>query len=143
MNYVKKQVRRKSGTDLKVEQRLYSQFVYYNITYVLLPKYPVSLATHDQLAIQFSDEFKEICNYISNQLNNVNASNRLRVKVIYNVLLLEKIPKICSEIEKTDKTKRQYRRMVVNNYVILYTIDEIEKIVYVAHIYYGGRNYLK
>ena len=33
--------------------------------------------------------------------------------------------------------------MVVNNYVILYTIDEIEKIVYVAHIYYGGRNYLK
>ena len=49
---------------------------------------------------------------------------------------------MCTEIEKTDKTERQYRRMVVNNYVILYTIDEQEKIVYVAHIYYGGRNYL-
>ena len=81
-----------------------------------------------KLTNQFLDEFEEICNYISNQLNNVNASNRLRAKVIYNVLLLEKFPKICSEIEKTDKTKRQYRRMVVNNYVILYTIDEIEKI---------------
>lgn len=32
--------------------------------------------------------------------------------------------------------------MIVNNYVILYTINELEKIVYIAHIYYGGRNYL-
>ena len=38
--------------------------------------------------------------------------------------------------------ERKYRRMPVNNYVILYTINEPEKIVYVAHIYYGGRNYL-
>ena len=49
---------------------------------------------------------------------------------------------MCTEIEKTDRTERQYRRMIVNNYVILYTIDELEKIVYIAHIYYGERNYL-
>ena len=95
-----------------------------------------------KLADQFLEEFEEICDYISNKLKNTNASNRLREKVIYNVLLLENSPKMCTEIEKTDKTERQYRRMVVNNYVILYTIDEQEKIVYVAHIYYGGRNYL-
>ena len=49
---------------------------------------------------------------------------------------------MCTEIEKIDKPKRQYRRMVINNYVILYTIDEIEKIVYIAHIYCGRRDYL-
>ena len=49
---------------------------------------------------------------------------------------------MCTEIEIADRTERQYRRLVVNNYVILYTIDEEEKIVYIAHIYYGGRNYL-
>ena len=38
---------------------------------------------------------------------------------------------MCTEIEKTDRTERKYRRMVVNNYVILYTIDEPKKIVYV------------
>ena len=32
--------------------------------------------------------------------------------------------------------------MVINNYVILYTIDKAEETVYVAHIYYGGRNYI-
>ena len=95
-----------------------------------------------KLADQFLYEFEEICNYISNKLENIDASNRLREKVIFNVLLLENSPKMCTEIEKMDRTKRQYRRMIINNYVVLYTIDETEKIVYVAHIYYSGRNYL-
>ena len=95
-----------------------------------------------KLADQFLDEFEEICDYISSKLKNIDASNRLREKVIYNVLLLENSPQMCTEIEKIDRTERQYRRMVVNSYVILYTIDEPEKIVYVAHIYYDGRNYL-
>ncbi len=95
-----------------------------------------------KLTDQFLDEFEEICYYISNELKNINASNRLREKVMYNVLLLENSPKMCTEIEKTDRTERQYRRMVINNYVILYTINEQEKKVYIAHIYYEGRNYL-
>ena len=93
-----------------------------------------------KLTDQFLDEFGEICDYISNNLKNINASNRLREKVIYDVLLLENFPRRCTEIEKTDRTEKKYRRMIVNNYVILYTIEETEKIVYVAHIYYGGRN---
>lgn len=101
-----------------------------------------SMEYNVKLADEFIEEFEEVCNYISNKLKNIEASNRLREKVIYNVLLLENSPQMCTEIEKTDRTERQYRRMVVNNYVILYTIDEMEKTVYVAHIYYGGRNYL-
>lgn len=95
-----------------------------------------------KLTEEFLEEIEEICNYISNKLKNIDASNRLREKVMYNVLLLENSPRMCTEIEKIDRTERQYRRMVVNNYIILYTIDETEKVVYVAHIYYGGRNYL-
>ena len=95
-----------------------------------------------KLTDQFLDEFEEICDYISNKLKNMDASNRLREKVIYNILLLENFPKMCVEIEKVDRTERNYRRMIVNNYVILYTIDELEKVIYIAHIYYSGRNYL-
>ena len=86
----------------------------------------------------FLEEIEEICNYITNKLKNIDASNRLREKVIYNILLLENAPKMCAKIEKVDRVKRQYRRLVVNNYIILYTVDEKEKIVYIAHIYYGG-----
>jgi len=95
-----------------------------------------------KLTNQFLDEFEETCDYISNKLKNIDASNRLREKVIYNILLLENSPRMCTEIEKTNRTEKQYRRMIVNNYVILYTINELEKTVYIAHIYYGGRNYL-
>ena len=95
-----------------------------------------------KLTDQFLDEFEEICDYISNKLKNIDASNRLREKVIYNIFLLENSPRMCIEIENADRSERQYRRLVVNNYVILYTIDEEQKIVYIAHIYYGGRNYL-
>ena len=85
-----------------------------------------------KLTDQFLDEFEEICDYISNKLKNIDVSNRLREKVIYNILLLENSPRMCTKIEKADRTERQYIRLVVNNYVILYTIDELEKIVYIA-----------
>ena len=92
--------------------------------------------------IQLPQGLEEICDYITNILKNEDASNRLREKVMYNVLLLEKSPEMFVEIEKIDKTERNYRKIVINNYVILYTVDKTEKNVYIAHIYYGGRNYM-
>ena len=49
-----------------------------------------------KLTAEFLEEIEEICNYISNKLKNIDASNRLREKVIYNVLLLENSPKMCT-----------------------------------------------
>lgn len=95
-----------------------------------------------KLTDEFLDEIDDICNYISNNLKAPDAANRLREKVVYNILMLEKSPRIFMKIEKMAKTERQYRRIVINNYVILYTIDENEKIIYIAHIYYSGRNYI-
>lgn len=53
----------------------------------------------------FLEEIEEICNYITNKLKNIDASNRLREKVIYNILLLENAPKMCAKIEKVDRVK--------------------------------------
>lgn len=60
-----------------------------------------------------------------------------------NIIFLEEYPKMFAKIEKKSKLKRQYRRIVVNHYIILYTIDEDEKTVYIAHIYYSRTNYIK
>lgn len=95
-----------------------------------------------KLTEEFIEEIDDICDYISINLKAVDAANRLREKVIYNILLLERTPRMFAEIDKIDKTERQYRRIVVNNYVILYTIDDKNKTIYIAHIYYGGRNYI-
>lgn len=95
-----------------------------------------------KLTEEFLKEFKKICYYISTNLNATKAANRLREKVIYNILLLEETPRMFEEIGKMYKTHKQYRKITINNYVILYTIDDENKIIYIAHIYYGGRNYI-
>ena len=46
-------------------------------------------------------------------------------------------------LEEYDRLKREYRRIVINNYILLYTIDESKKIVYVSHMYYGEQNYFQ
>lgn len=95
-----------------------------------------------KLTEEFLEEIEKTCEYISDKLKNIDASNRLREKVMYNVLLLEDSPKMFVEIEKTDKTKRAYRKIIVDNYTVLYTIDEKNKIAYIAHIYYRRQNYI-
>lgn len=46
------------------------------------------------------------------------------------------------KLKKIDELKRRYRRIVIKNFVILYTIDEDNSVVYVSNMYYGGRNYI-
>ena len=95
-----------------------------------------------KLTATFLEEVDEICRYISIRLKAIDAAKRLREKIAYNILLLESSPKMFTEIEKTEKTARKYWRIVINNYVVLYTIDEDKNTVYVSHIYYGGTDYM-
>ena len=69
------------------------------------------------------------------------AAKRLMEKVENEVQKLKYAPKIHTEIEKYDELKRNYRRIVINNFIILYTIDENNMVVYISHMYYGGRDY--
>lgn len=87
-------------------------------------------------------EMNKIYNYITEDLCAENAARRLMEKVEEEVQKLKCAPKIHTEIKKFDELKRNYRRIVINNYVLLYTINEEENIVFVSHMYYGGRNYM-
>ena len=96
--------------------------------------------------IVFSDncleEIEESCNYIEKVLKAEQASNRLREKIRETIRELKYSPKIYAKIDKTDKAGRVYRRIVIDNYVIIYTIVEEDKTILISHMYYGGRNYL-
>ena len=87
-------------------------------------------------------EINKIYDYISEDLYAEKATKNLMRKVEESIQNLKDAPKIHAKIEKIDELKRQYRRIVIKNFVILYTIDEINKVIYVSHMYYGGRNYL-
>lgn len=88
------------------------------------------------------EEMIEIYEYISNDLKEDKAAKRLMTEVNARILNLANEPELYMKIRKTDKVKRQYHRMVVKNYVILYTIDFEKRVVFISRMIYGRRNYL-
>ena len=72
-----------------------------------------------------------------------NAAKELMKKIKTTVMNLATSPRLYMKIEKGNRRKSEFRRIVIDNYIILYTIDEDKKIVYISHMYYGGRNYLE
>jgi len=96
--------------------------------------------------VEFTDEcieeMIEIYDYISNNLKEENAAKRLMIEVTDRILDLANSPELYMKIGKIDRLKREYHRMVVKNYVILYTIDFEKRRVYISRMIYGRRNYL-
>lgn len=84
----------------------------------------------------------EIYEYISNNLKEDNVAKRLMKEVTDRVLDLANAPESYMKIGKADKLKREYHRMAVKNYAILYTIDFEKRKVYISRMIYGRRNYL-
>lgn len=89
------------------------------------------------------EEIEDICEYIEKKLKEKNVANRLRAKMRNAIKDLKYSPKVYATIGKRDRTNREYRRITVDNYIILYTIIEEDKVVLVSHAYYGAKNYLE
>ncbi len=87
-------------------------------------------------------EINKIYDYIIENLYAEKAAKDLMKQVEIELQRLKYYPKVHTEIQKFNELRRRYRRIVIKNYVILYTIDESKKIVYIAHMYYAKRNYL-
>lgn len=87
-------------------------------------------------------EIDKIYIYLTDELYAEIAAKNLMKKIEDKIERLRFIPKLYMEIGKVDELGRKYRRIIVNNYIILYTILENEEIVYISHIYYGRSNYI-
>ena len=96
--------------------------------------------------IEFTNECIEemiaIYEYISNNLKENNAAKKLMTEVTDKILNLSNLPEFYMKIGTTNELKREYHRIVVKNYVILYTIDLNKRKVYISRMIYGRRNYL-
>ena len=87
-------------------------------------------------------EIDRIYDYITNDLYAKKAGEKLMEMVEGEVQKLKYAPKTHKEIEKIDELKRRYRRIIIKNYVILYTINDENNVVFISHMYYKGRNYM-
>ncbi len=101
---------------------------------------------NEPFEVEFTDEcieeMTEIYEYISNNLKEDNAAKKIMTEVTDKVLNLAYAPELYMKIGKVDRLKREYHRMVVKNYVVLYTIDYEKQTVFISRMIYGRRNYL-
>lgn len=100
-----------------------------------------------QFKIVFTNDCKQemdnIYNYISNNLYAPKAAKELMNKVETTVQSLKDMPEAYMTIKKYSELEMEYRRIVINNYVIIYTISKEKNSIYIVHMYYGGSNYFK
>ena len=89
------------------------------------------------------EDIEEACQYIEEKLKAENTANRFKIKIKDSVKGLSTSPEMYAKVEKLDRVKRVYRKIPIDNYVLLYIVDKENEIVYLSHMYYGGRNYLE
>ncbi len=90
----------------------------------------------------FYEELDRIYYYICFFLNSPKAAKRLFNKIKEEILTLEYFPERYSRICENEKIKKQnYRKLPINNYIIIYQVDNKFHNVFILHIFHGSQNY--
>lgn len=90
-------------------------------------------------AAQF--ELEKIADYISDSLCNPIAAVNFLDKVKSCYTTLSETPLIYQVCENIGNGDKEYRKVVINNYLLIYRVDDNSKTVYVLHFFYGRRDY--
>ena len=83
----------------------------------------------------------DIAKYISQKLSNPIAAERLTNEMIESANKLTEFPYINPVYHSIRSLKKEYRRLIVKNYIMFYYVDESRKLITVARVIYAHRNY--
>ena len=92
------------------------------------------------LAVQ---DMVEIVVYITRELNNPAAAERIAERLAEAGESLRDFPYAQPAYTPLRPIKHEYRKLLVENYMMLYWITEAEKCVTIARVVYARRNYAK
>jgi len=88
-------------------------------------------------------DMTEIVRYISQELCNPAAANKLADEMIEAADRLCGFPYINSVLQTIKPLKHEYRKLLVKIYIMFYWIDENTKTVTMARVLYARRDYQK
>ncbi len=89
------------------------------------------------------NDLVEIVRYIANDLQNQQAAYRLADEIIEATERLTEFPYAYPSYKTIRPTKNEYRKLIVHNYLIFYTVDEKTKTVTVSRVVYAKMDYDK
>ncbi len=86
-------------------------------------------------------DIKEIVSYISLELKNPLSAKRLLTKFKENILSLEEMPKRQNLVKDEVLSNRGIRKLLVDNYMIFYLVDDSKNKVTVIRTIYARRDW--
>lgn len=89
------------------------------------------------------NDMLEIVKYISDDLNNPQAASRLAEEFIQADENVCRFPYVNNVYIPVKPLELEYRRIIVKNYLMFYTVDETRKTVTVMRVIYGKRDISK
>lgn len=92
---------------------------------------------------QSEKEMKSIYNYISKTLYTRVSALQLMKDINSKVMYLSTFPRLYRELKIKNSNGVKYHRMVVKKYIVIYTVNEKKKAIYILHIFHSRSNYLK
>lgn len=82
-----------------------------------------------------------IARYISHELANPKAAKKLSIRLVKAADRLIDFPYSNPAYYPLRPLTQEYRRLIVDNYIMFYYVDEEKKIITVARVIYARRDY--
>ena len=87
-------------------------------------------------------DMREVYSYISGNLKEPNIADRLLDKLETEILILENMP-MRHAIERDEQLKlRNLRKLIVDNYLVFYTVNEKTETVFIVRVLYARRDWM-
>lgn len=93
-------------------------------------------------------EFEEIGEFIAITLNNLNYARKVTNKIKIQIKKLSRSPEICAPYQFKIRNQQYpspdlytYRKLVVENYIVLYVVDHKKKKIIIVRIFDGRSDY--
>ena len=88
-------------------------------------------------------DIKEIHTYITENLKEPNAADILLDRIETEILTLKNMP-LRHSIERDEKLKlRNLRKLIVDNYLVFYTVNNRTKTVFIVRVLYARRDWMR
>jgi addiction module RelE/StbE family toxin len=94
-----------------------------------------------KLTTKAKNDLNRIYDYISKDLDAEIAAINLIEKIEMNLLRLEEFPFSCSSVGDEFLKKKGYRKMIVNNYIGFYLVDEEANEIVIMRFLYGKQKF--
>lgn len=88
-------------------------------------------------------DMEDIARYISNELQNPAAAERLSEKIVAEADKIPAFPYSNPAYIPVKPLRHEYRKLLIDNFLLLYWVDEAQKIITVARVVYAKRDYRK